>query len=189
MLNRQVFIVDNYDSFTYNLVESLRKLGVRKIKVKKHDRVQITDVHPDDHLIFSPGPALPKDHPIMFELLEACTSTHPILGVCLGHQAIGQWCGAQLRQLDTIKHGHKVPINIHYDPDLFKGMPRDLEVGLYHSWVVENLPDHCSALANSADGHLMAMSLDDSRVVGVQFHPESYMTDHGLTLLHNFLNM
>jgi anthranilate synthase component II len=189
MLNRKVLIIDNYDSFTYNLVESLRKLGAKKIKVKKHNRIQLADIQPDTYIIFSPGPALPNDHPVMFRVLDAFAQTHPILGVCLGHQAIGQWSGGQLRQLDTIRHGHKVPIQITEPNVLFQNLPAQVEVGLYHSWVVEQLPDTCKTLATSPDGHIMALHVTGTRVYGVQFHPESYMTDCGLELLRNFLEL
>lgn len=191
-MNQQpVFIVDNHDSFTYNLVEALRKLGCKRIKVKKHHQVQVTDIQADTCILFSPGPALPKDHPIMFQLLDAYASTHRILGVCLGHQAIGQWCGADLRQLDTIKHGHKVKVSVR-SPDhvLFQNLPIDMEVGLYHSWVVDHntLPfEKAAQTAMSEEGNLMALHVKGTRVFGVQFHPESYMTEHGLALLENWL--
>jgi anthranilate synthase component II len=186
-----VFIVDNYDSFTYNLVESLRQLGVRKIKVKKHDRVQIADIEGFSHVIFSPGPDLPPQHPVLFRLLDAYAPTHSILGVCLGHQAIGMWSGAQLVQLEDIKHGHQLSIKIDTGHPLFTGLNEQIEVGLYHSWMIDEatIPAHVHVTARSADGHIMACHVEGTRVFGVQFHPESYMTKDGLGILERWLEV
>ncbi len=186
-----VFLVDNYDSFTYNLVEAFRQLGVRKIKVKKHDKVHVRDIQPDQQLVFSPGPLLPNDHPILVQLLQAYSTHLNILGVCLGHQAIGQWQGAELKQLTQIRHGHRIQLNIKEPDPLFANMTEPVYVGLYHSWVVDTttLPKTVRRLATTTEGKLMAMHIPGTRVRGVQFHPESYMTDTGLQLLHNWLNI
>jgi anthranilate synthase component II len=188
---QSVFIVDNYDSFTYNLVEAFRQLGVRKIKVKKHDRVSVSDVQPEHHLVFSPGPLLPNDHPILFELLNAYSAKLNILGVCLGHQAIGHWLGAQLRQLTDIRHGHRLELEMLEEDPLFAGITAPLHVGLYHSWVVDklSLPTNVRKLASTSEGNLMAMHVPGTRVRGVQFHPESYMTNQGLQILQNWINI
>jgi anthranilate synthase/aminodeoxychorismate synthase-like glutamine amidotransferase len=186
-----IFIIDNYDSFTYNLVEAFRQLGVRKIKVKKHEKVHVSDVQLGQQLIFSPGPLLPKDHPILTDLLVAYASKLNILGVCLGHQAIGQWLGAELRQLSEIKHGIRVELKIQEEDPLFSGITEPLHVGLYHSWVVDlqTLPAHVRRLSITPDGKLMALHVPGTRVRGVQFHPESYMTDQGLCILENWLKI
>jgi para-aminobenzoate synthetase component II len=188
--NLSVLLVDNDDSFTYNLVECMRQLGVRKIKVINHKKVRMSDIKEDTRILFSPGPALPKDHPSMAQILDNYAETHAILGVCLGHQAIGVWCGAPLAQLKTIKHGHRGMIDADIDDPLFRDLPSSMPVGLYHSWMVTN-PEiaRCTlkVTARSAEDYIMAMHLQGTRVYGVQFHPESFMTTHGLVIMRNWL--
>ena len=187
---KSVFVVDNYDSFTFNLVESFRQLGVKHIRVCKHDRIRLADLASEDKIVFSPGPALPKDSPIMFQILDAYAQSKSILGVCLGHQAIGEWCGGRLQNHEQLFHGYRTAIEIT-DPGepLFLGIPNHFQVGLYHSWSVipASLPEECLQTAQ-ADGINMALRIKGTRVCGVQFHPESYMTEYGLVLLENWLN-
>jgi anthranilate synthase/aminodeoxychorismate synthase-like glutamine amidotransferase len=186
-----VVIIDNYDSFTYNLVEVFRQIGIKEVKVLKNDQVSKRALEAYDHIVFSPGPALPKDSPAMWQVLDWYSKEKAILGVCLGLQAIGEWLGGKLVNLPDIRHGHQVKINV-IDPEnpLFRSIGSSMDVGLYHSWALDRqpLPKHCTLLAESG-GVPMAIQVEQTRVFGVQFHPESYMTPMGKQLLMNFMQM
>lgn len=186
----KLLIVDNYDSFTYNLVELIRKTGFNDFEVIKCDSINIDDVERYDKILFTPGPGLPKDFPVMFEILKKYDSTKSILGVCLGHQAIGEYYGAKLINLNNVTHGISKLASITDETErIFNGVPSSINVGLYHSWFVsdEKFPPALRVTAISDDKIIMAISHIKYDVKGVQFHPESIMTGFGQKIIENWL--
>lgn len=186
----KILVLDNYDSFTYNLVQYIQELVGHKIDVFRNDAIKLEDVDQYTKIILSPGPGLPKDAGIMPELIQRYAATKHIFGVCLGHQAIGEAFGGTLHNIEKVYHGVATPIKIvDGNALLFRGLPPELEAGRYHSWVVEktNLPDCLQITAMDELGIIMAMRHREFNVRGVQFHPESVMTPHGKAMLRNFL--
>ena len=184
----KLLILDNYDSFTYNIVHAVRELGVEPA-VCRNDKITLDEVDNFDKIIISPGPGIPSEAGILPQLLERYAGSKPILGVCLGHQAIGECFGARLRNLPEVYHGIKSQISITVPEYIFAGLPDRIDVGRYHSWVVDrnNLPDCLEVTAVSDDGEIMAMRHRTLDVRGVQFHPESILTPQGLTIIDNWL--
>lgn len=184
----KLLILDNYDSFTYNIVHAVRELGVEPA-VRRNDKITLDEVDNFDKIIISPGPGIPSEAGILPQLLERYAGSKPILGVCLGHQAIGECFGAKLRNLPEVYHGIKSQISITVPDYIFAGLPDRIDVGRYHSWVVDknNLPDCLEVTAVSDDGEIMAMRHRTLDVRGVQFHPESILTPLGLTIIDNWL--
>ena len=184
----KLLILDNYDSFTYNIVHAVRELGVEPT-VRRNDRITLDEVDAFDKIIISPGPGVPSEAGILPQLLERYVESKPILGVCLGHQAIGERFGARLRNLPQVYHGIRSTITVTVPDYIFAGLPEHLEVGRYHSWVVDSkgLPDCLEVTAVSPDGEIMAMRHRTLDVRGVQFHPESILTPHGLTIIKNWI--
>ena len=184
----KLLILDNYDSFTYNIVHAVRELGVEPA-VRRNDKITLDEVDNFDKIIISPGPGIPSEAGILPQLLERYAGSKPILGVCLGHQAIGECFGAKLRNLPEVYHGIKSQISITVPDCIFAGLPDRIDVGRYHSWVVDknNLPDCLEVTAVSDDGEIMAMRHRTLDVRGVQFHPESILTPLGLTIIDNWL--
>lgn len=184
----KLLILDNYDSFTYNIVHAVRELGVEPA-VCRNDKITLDEVDNFDKIIISPGPGIPSEAGILPRLLERYAGSKPILGVCLGHQAIGECFGAKLRNLPEVYHGIKSQISITVPDYIFAGLPDRIDVGRYHSWVVDknNLPDCLEVTAVSDDGEIMAMRHRTLDVRGVQFHPESILTPMGLTIIDNWL--
>lgn len=185
----KILIIDNYDSFTYNIVHAVRECGVNP-DVVRNDDFDIDSVADYDKIILSPGPGIPCEAGLMPEVLERYAISKPILGVCLGHQAIGERFGAQLRCLDEVYHGVKSTIKIVKPHYIYDTLPANIEVGRYHSWVVDSneLPDCLEVTAVSDDGNIMSLRHRDYDVSGVQFHPESILTDTGLTIIKNWIN-
>jgi anthranilate synthase component II len=188
----KVLLIDNNDSFTYNLAESLRNNSKNTFKILKAETLDIESVSGYDKLIFSPGPGIPEEHQKIFEILQVFGKTRSILGVCLGHQAIAQYFGACLYNLEKVRHGEVVEINVippvHH---LFTGIPLQFEAGLYHSWAVDktDLPDELRIVALSGDGIIMGLAHQSLDICGVQFHPESIMTRHGQQMIDNWIDM
>lgn len=184
----KLLIFDNYDSFTYNIAHAVRALGVEP-DVRRNDRITLDEVDAYDKIIISPGPGIPSEAGILPQLLERYATEKTILGVCLGHQAIGERFGAKLRNLSTVYHGVQTPVHLTADDYIFAGMPSEFEVGRYHSWVVDkdSLPDELQVTAFSPDGEIMAMRHRVYDVRGVQFHPESILTPYGMTIIENWL--
>ncbi len=184
-----ILLVDNQDSFTYNIVDSLRKLGVYDITVTQ----QPTDsqVEQAGKIILSPGPGLPQDFPFMHTLIEKWYKYKPILGICLGYQAIATFFGARLFRLSVPVHGQPHEIIVKRPSAIFNGLPMTFTVGLYHSWAVDkrSIKRPLKINAPSRQGIVMAISHRDYPVFGVQFHPESYITDYGLELFKNFISL
>lgn len=186
----KILVLDNYDSFTYNLVQYIQELVGHKVAVFRNDAISLDDVEAYDKIVLSPGPGLPKDAGIMPELIKRYAPTKEILGVCLGHQAIGEAFGGTLHNIEKVYHGVATPIEVvDGNALMFRGLPNDIEVGRYHSWIVErpNLPEDLQITAVDEHGAIMAMRHRKYNVRGVQFHPESVLTPMGKAMLRNFL--
>lgn len=184
-----IFILDNFDSFTYNIAQAIQKLGYEIIVKRAHETSlsEITALQPT-HLILSPGPGRPKDHPFMFDVLTTFASSRPILGVCLGMQAINEWCGGTLRKDSVPVHGKTSKI-FHNDDVLFTSLPSPFVAARYHSLVIDRLADGLEPTAWTNDRLTMGARHRTLPIVGVQFHPESYLTECGEQLFKNFLNL
>jgi len=186
----KILMIDNYDSFTYNLVQYLRELTGKVIKVVRNDEVPISFVAGYDCIFISPGPGLPSDSGIILDVIKTYASTKSIFGVCLGLQAIGEAYGGRLINLSKVYHGVNTPVMIT-DPAeaIFEGIPSPFMAGRYHSWVVDqqNVPDELQVTAVDEQGMIMAASHKTYHVKGVQFHPESVLTPEGKKILKNFL--
>ena len=192
-----ILLVDNHDSFTWNLVELLRNACEGTITVKKPEETGLAVLRSCNRVIFSPGPGVPDEQPFMFSVLEevekmflADTKTVPVLGVCLGMQAIALRYGGKLYNLPGVVHGQPHPLTLRQpEHPLWKGIPDGTPVGLYHSWAVEpsSLPEELQILATTPDGTIMALAHRQFPVTGVQFHPESFMTPEGLRIMRNWL--
>ena len=187
---KHILLLDNYDSFTYNLVHLLHDIGNCKITVQRNDAISVEDAAVFDKIILSPGPGIPEEAGILLPLIKTYLSTKPVFGVCLGHQAIAEACGARLINLPQVFHGVATDIVLTAEPGfLFEGVPPIFRAGRYHSWAVErdSLPDAFRVTATDESGEIMAFQHRQFDVAGVQFHPESIMTEHGKTMLENFL--
>ncbi|MEO8347638.1 MAG: aminodeoxychorismate/anthranilate synthase component II [Acidobacteriota bacterium] len=187
-----IFLVDNYDSFTWNLVQAVGKLGV-SVEVARNDRFDPEEVvsRRPEAVIVSPGPGRPESAGRSIEMIAAAEREGiPVLGVCLGHQAIAALHGGRVLRAPAPRHGKSSPI-LHDGDALFEGLPNPFEAGRYHSLVVseQGLPDDLRITARSADGLVMALAHRSKPVFGVQFHPESVLTPSGETLLGNFLGL
>ncbi|WP_425392178.1 anthranilate synthase component II [Ekhidna sp.] len=188
----KVLIIDNYDSFTYNLVHILRELGVEKfMKIVRNDQLELNEVEAFDHILLSPGPGVPKDAGLMPKVIERYASSKNILGVCLGHQGIGEAFGAKLFNLPQVFHGMVTPVEQVADDALFKGLPSSFNVCRYHSWVIQkaSLPESLEVTSVAENGNIMSIRHKAFNVRGVQFHPESIMTEHGKQLMKNWLEL
>lgn len=184
----KILVVNNYDSFVYNLAHMLYQLGVTYLDVVLNDKVDLEKVIEYDKILLSPGPGLPSGAGLMPELLKQFASTKSILGVCLGHQAIAENFGATLINLSEPLHGVASSISINELDYLFENVPQLFRVGHYHSWVVNtNMPKELIATATDAKGNIMAIKHHQFDVRGVQFHPESVLTEHGKIILHNWI--
>ena len=185
-----ILVVDNYDSFTFNLVQALQSLGA-EVEVQRNDELSVEDVRAmaPEAVVLSPGPCTPAEAGISVPLIRALSGSVPILGVCLGHQSIGAAFGGVVRRAGRVVHGKTSPVS-HEGTGLFSGMPSPLSVGRYHSLVVDraSLPEVLEVTAVSTDdGEIMAVRHRSHPTVGVQFHPESVLTPDGPDLLRNFL--
>ncbi|CAH8293162.1 anthranilate synthase component 2 [Mariniflexile fucanivorans] len=185
----KVLVIDNYDSFTYNLVHYLEDLNCH-VTVVRNDKLTLDDVEPFDKIVLSPGPGVPDEAGLLKPIIERFAPTKSILGVCLGQQAIGEVFGGSLINLDDVYHGVATKVNITVDDEsLFAGMDKEIEVGRYHSWVVNpNLPDCLEATSIDANGQIMSLRHKVYDVKGVQYHPESVLTPNGKQILKNWVN-
>lgn len=187
-----LLVVDNYDSFTYNLVQYIGEMGV-EMRVVMNDEVSVDKIESEitpDRILISPGPGTPDAAGISLETIERFAGKIPILGVCLGHQAIGQHYGGKVVRAPAPVHGKPVTIR-HDGKTIFDGIPNGFEAGRYHSLIVDSntLPDCLEVSARSPDGLIMALRHRSRKIEGVQFHPESILTEHGKKLLRNFLSL
>lgn len=184
-----ILVIDNYDSFTYNLVQYLGEIG-EEVVVYRNDEInnaQIEQMKPN-FILISPGPRTPNEAGISLQLIEHFKGIIPIMGVCLGHQAIGQAFGGEVVRADKLMHGKTSPI-LHDGKSIFQGIPSPFTATRYHSLIVrrDTLPDCLEISAETAEGEIMAFRHKEYPIEGVQFHPESIITDHGIQLLRNFL--
>ena len=184
----KIVIIDNYDSFTYNLSHLVKALGA-EVTVLRNDQFQLADLEPYSKIILSPGPGIPSEAGLLLDVIRTYAGRKPILGVCLGHQAIGEVFGARLENLSDVFHGVATPCHITCDDPLFSGISRHITVGRYHSWVVAttDLPDCLEVTAVSDEGQIMALRHRTLNVRGIQFHPESVLTPDGKQMLQNWL--
>lgn len=187
----KILVFDNYDSFTYNLVHLVEKITGKKVDVYRNDEIALQKVDEYDKIILSPGPGVPSEAGLLLPLIRQYAATKSILGVCLGHQAIGEAFGGQLTNLDKVYHGVATPISIaSHQSQILNGLGDTIEVGRYHSWIVskENFPStELEITAEDANGYIMAMQHKTYDVQGVQFHPESVLTPGGEKMLRNWL--
>ncbi len=186
----KLLIIDNNDSFTYNLVQMVEESGCKNFEVLVHDQIKIEDVKKYDKILISPGPSLPKDYPILFQILKAYGSGKSILGICLGMQAINEFYGGQLYNLQEVVHGQEHQVEVLKEDILFDGIPKKIPVGLYHSWAVSeiDIPDILKITSQSKSGVIMSIRHKEYDVKGLQFHPESIITTHGFQIIKNWLD-
>lgn len=187
----KILVLDNYDSFTYNLVQVLRELGHgNDTTVIRNDKLAVDDVEAYDAVLLSPGPGLPSEAGLMPEIIRRYAPTKRILGVCLGHQGLAESFGGELYNLPDVLHGIATQAEVTAEDRLFDGLPTQFQVGRYHSWSVrpESVPVELEVTALDANGQVLAFRHRDYDVRGVQFHPESILTEHGHQMLRNWLS-
>lgn len=193
---RKILLLDNYDSFTYNLVQIVEEIVGSQIDVRRNNEIELADVAGYDKIILSPGPGIPEEAGILLPLIKAYAASKSIFGVCLGHQAIGEVFGGKLTNLTQVFHGIKSEIKLSaniqqsiYQHDWFLHLPSTIDVGRYHSWVIDEttVPDELEVTAYDHAGMIMAIRHKDFDVQGVQFHPESVLTPMGKTMIENWL--
>lgn len=184
----KILVIDNYDSFTYNLVQYIREIIPYPVDVFRNDAIPLNEVELYDVIVLSPGPGVPSESGITPEVIREYHQTKSILGVCLGHQAIGEAFGGTLHNLDQVFHGVATQISVIKDDILFEGLPGQFDAGRYHSWIVERhgFPDCLEIIAEDQEGTIMALRHKEFNVRGVQFHPESILTPDGKKILRNF---
>jgi anthranilate synthase component 2 len=188
-----ILMIDNYDSFTYNVVQYCLELGA-DLKVIRNDELtveEIKELHPEK-IIISPGPATPNEAGVTLAVIKEFADNTPILGICLGHQSIAQAFGGEVIQAKNMMHGKTSQVEIEKETVIFKGLPEEFRATRYHSLTVnqENLPSHIVPTSYSKDDHeIMSLEIKDKKIYGVQFHPESIMSEHGYEMLDNFLKL
>ena len=185
----RIFIIDNYDSFTYNLSHLVKSMGA-DVSVLRNDRFCLDDLDAADRIILSPGPGIPQEAGLTLSVIDRYKGVKPILGVCLGHQAIGEYFGAHLVNLSEVYHGVQTSATLVRPDPLFRGLPSSFQVGRYHSWAVEDgdsLPSCLEVIAKSPDDCIMALRHTAYDICGVQFHPESVLTPQGSVILSNWM--
>jgi anthranilate synthase component II len=188
----KIIVLDNYDSFTYNLVHYIESNPNYEVDIYRNDEVSIEHINNYNTIILSPGPGLPKDAGILKQVIQRYASTKKILGVCLGMQAIGEVFGANLQNLNKVLHGVATKITITQANDLlYKGIPEKINVGRYHSWIISNsnLPNNLIVTATDENNQIMSIKHQDYNVYGVQYHPESILTPLGKKIINNFLTI
>ncbi|MDD3780619.1 MAG: aminodeoxychorismate/anthranilate synthase component II [Proteiniphilum sp.] len=189
MKTNKILIFDNYDSFTYNLLHAVKSLGYHTVDVIRNDKIDLSAVAQYDKIILSPGPGLPEEAGLLMSLIRQYAETKSILGVCLGHQALGEVFGAKLENIPFVFHGVQTPVDIIAGDYLFDGIPNEILVGRYHSWIVseDHFPAELEITAVDKAGDVMAMKHRQLDLHGVQFHPESILTPEGIRIIQNFL--
>lgn len=185
----KIIIIDNYDSFVYNLSHLIKEFGV-EVTVKRNDQFKLEDIETFDKILLSPGPGIPEEAGLLMDVIRTYAGKKPILGVCLGEQAIGEVFGGKLTNLDDVFHGIQSQIKLTVSDYLFEGLPSKIKVGRYHSWIVDknSLPDCLEVTAVSEEGYIMALRHKTLDIRGVQFHPESVLTPDGKQILYNWIN-
>ena len=186
----KIVIIDNYDSFTYNLAHLVKSLGAQ-VTVLRNDRFELSDLEAFDKIILSPGPGIPSEAGLLLDVIRTYAGRKPMLGVCLGHQAIGEVFGAKLENLADVYHGVALEGTQFRKDYIFDGLPERITMGRYHSWVVsrENFPDCLEITAISDEGRIMALRHRQYDIHGIQFHPESVLTPDGAEIISNWINL
>jgi anthranilate synthase component 2 len=191
-VNKKILVLDNYDSFTYNLVHYLESNGECDVAVFRNDEITLDEVDQYDTIVLSPGPGLPKDAGILKNLIKKYAPEKKILGVCLGMQAIGEVFGGELINLSQVYHGVSTQLNVIDSNDLlYKGLPQSFQIGRYHSWIIsaDDFPNDLIVTAKDENQQIMSVKHKEFNLYGVQFHPESVLTEYGKELISNFLNI
>lgn len=188
---KKVLIIDNYDSFTYNLVHAVEDILGHEIDVWRNDQIDYDKIEDYEYIILSPGPGIPDEAGDLKKVISTYSRKKKMLGVCLGHQAISEVYGAQLENLDRVYHGVQTPIEQTKENVLFKGLESSFAGGRYHSWVVKKgtINEEFEITSEDANGEIMSFEHKELPLYGVQFHPESILTPEGKTMLSNFLNV
>lgn len=186
----KIVIIDNYDSFTYNLAHLVKELGV-EVTVYRNDQFELPQLEEFDKIILSPGPGIPSEAGLLLDVIRTYAGKKPMLGVCLGHQAIGEAFGAKLTNLSDVFHGVATEGTQFGNDPIFAGLPKRIVMGRYHSWVVskDGLPECLEVTAESDEGQIMALRHKTLDIHGIQFHPESVLTPEGKTMIGNWLKM
>ena len=186
----KIVIIDNYDSFTYNLAHLVKELGA-EVTVFRNDQFQLSELDRFDKIILSPGPGIPSEAGLLMDVIKKYAGRKPMLGVCLGHQAIGEAFGAKLTNLSEVYHGVATPCTQFGNDPIFEGLPKRIEIGRYHSWVVDKngFPDCLDITAVSDDGQIMGLKHKNYDIRGIQFHPESVLTPDGKKMIQNWLEL
>lgn len=186
----KIVIIDNYDSFTYNLSHLIKELGA-DVTVYRNDQFELPMLEQFDKIVLSPGPGIPSEAGLLLDVIKTYAGKKPILGVCLGHQAIGEVFGGKLENLSDVFHGVATEGKQFGTDPIFNGLPKRITMGRYHSWVVskENFPSCLEITAESDEGQIMALRHREYDIHGIQFHPESVLTTEGRTMLSNWLKM
>ncbi len=187
---QRVVIIDNYDSFTYNLAHLVRQLGAT-VDVYRNDQFTLNQLEPFSKIILSPGPGIPEEAGLLMDVIRTYAGRKPMLGVCLGHQAIGEVFSGRLANLSEVYHGVATEGTQFGNDPIFAGLPRRIVMGRYHSWVVDRtgLPDCLEVTAMSDEGQIMALRHRNYNIHGIQFHPESVLTPDGATIVKNWLDL
>lgn len=187
---KKILLLDNYDSFTYNLLHLVKELGHTDIMVYRNNEITLEEVEHFDKILLSPGPGIPQEAGILLPLITRYASTKSILGICLGHQAIGEAFGGKLENLANVYHGVQSRVNLINNDSLFYDMPQEINVGRYHSWIIssKDIPHCLTITAQDEKGEIMAIRHKEYDVKGIQFHPESILTPQGKQIIANWLN-
>lgn len=185
----KIVIIDNYDSFTYNLSHLVKELGA-EVTVYRNDQFELSQLEAFDKIILSPGPGIPSEAGLLLDVIKTYAGKKPILGVCLGHQAIGEVFGGKLTNLADVYHGVQTEGTQLGNDYIFEGLPKRIAMGRYHSWVVDKdgFPDVLEITATSDEGQIMGLKHKEYDIHGIQFHPESVLTPDGRTMIGNWLN-
>lgn len=191
-MNKKILVLDNYDSFTYNLVHYIESSGKYDVEVFRNDEISLDEVDRYETIILSPGPGLPKDAGILKAVIKKYASSKKILGVCLGMQAIGEVYGGKLENLAQVYHGVSTQLSVIDSNDvLFKGLPESFNIGRYHSWIIssKDFPEELVVTSQDENHQVMSLRHKEFKLYGVQFHPESILSEYGKELISNFLSV
>ena len=185
----KILVFDNYDSFTYNLVQMIKEQSNATVKVFRNDEIPLEAIEAYDKILLSPGPGIPSESGLLLPLIKTYAATKSILGVCLGQQAIAEAFGGSLTNLSKVYHGIATPVELIEASNLFEGLPKTFQVGRYHSWVVneKDLPAELKVTSKDAEGYIMSLEHTCYDVKGVQYHPESILTPEGAKIIGNWL--
>jgi len=185
----KILVFDNYDSFTYNLVQMIKEQSNATVEVFRNDEIPLEAIEAYDKILLSPGPGIPSESGLLLPLIKTYAATKSILGVCLGQQAIAEAFGGSLTNLSKVYHGIATPVELIGASNLFEGLPKTFQVGRYHSWVVneKDLPAELKVTSKDAEGYIMSLEHTSYDVKGVQYHPESILTPEGAKIIGNWL--